>query len=357
MISKERFLTAIQGEQPDRVPLFDFLFNPALYEEILGHHPGDYNAPDVVALTRALGLDAVVLFWDAPRGHQDHWLNEQDFVDEWGVTWREDWSISWPTGAPIDYPIQNRNDWRNYAIPDPRAPGRSDAVREAVKLSQGKLAILGTVLGPFTAVYQTIGLERFCMLVYDDPDLLQEMAVAFTDFYIEVGRTLLDAGADALIVADDHAGTAGPFISLHHWRTLVLPHFARMVRTFRNWDALVIMHNDGDLRLYLDDLVATGINAYHPVERNAGMDLAEGRRRFGQDLCLVGNVNNKTTLVDGTPADVEREVIECLRVAGRQGAYVLASDHSLHDSMPVDNILALFEAGRRYGRYPLKLPD
>ncbi len=356
MTPRERFLTAVKGGQPDRVPMFDFLFSPALYEEVLGHHPGDYNVCDALALTRALELDAVVVFWDAPRNHQDRRLNEQDSVDEWGVTWRQNWSISWPTGAPVDHPIQDRSDWRNYTVPNPRAAGRADSVREAVDLNEDEFAILGTVLGPFTAVYQITGLERFCTLIYDDPDLLQEMAGAFTDFYIEVGRALLEAGADALIVADDHAGTAGPFISLHHWRTLVLPYFTRMVHAFRRWDAPVIMHNDGDLRLYLDDLVGTGINAYHPVERNAGMDLAAIRRRFGQALCLIGNVNNKTTLVNGSPADVEREVIECLRVAGRCGAYVLASDHSLHDTMPVDNILALFEAGRRYGRYPLRLP-
>ncbi len=353
---RECFLTAVRGGQPDRVPMFDFLFSPALYQELLGHHPGDYNTPDAVALTRALGLDAVVIFWEAPRGRQDRWLNERDWIDEWGVTWRRDWSVSWPTGAPIGFPVHDRSDWRNYTVPAPRAPGRADSVREAVSLSQGELAVLGTVLGPFTAVYQITGLERFCTLIYDDPDLLQEMAVAFTDFYIEIGRAMLDAGADVLLVADDHAGTAGPFISLHHWRTLVLPHFTRLVRTFRNWGATVLMHNDGDLRLYLDDLVATGINGYHPVERNAGMNLAEIRARHGERLCLVGNVNNKTTMVHGTPADIEREVIECLRVAGRRGAYVLATDHSLHDGMPVDNILALFQAGRRYGRYPLKLP-
>lgn len=354
---KQRFLTVLEGKRPDRVPMFDFLFCQALYREILGRVPVDYNAPDAVALTRALELDAVVALWQAPRNHTDRWLSEQDWVDEWGVTWRRDRSVSWPTGAPIGFPIADRSDWRNYGVPDPYAAGRADSVREAVRLGRGELAVLGTILGPFTAVYQTTGLERYCMLVYDDPGLLQDMAAAFTDFFVETGRALVDAGADVLIIADDHAGKTGPFISYRHWRTLVLPHFARMVRTFRGWGVPVFMHNDGDLRLFLDDLVATGINSYHPVERAAGMDLAEVRAHHGQRLCLAGNVNTKTTMVHGSPEDVEKEVIECLAVAGREGAYILATDHSLHDPMPVENILALFEAGRRYGRYPLQLPQ
>ena len=32
------------------------------------------------------------------------------------------------------------------------------------------------------------------------------------------------------------------------------------------------------------------------------------------------------------------------------GGYVLASDHSLHDGIPVENIITLFEVGAEYGR-------
>ena len=50
---KARFLTAIRGGQPDRAPMFDFLFQQPLYEELIGHRPGTYNARDAVACAGA----------------------------------------------------------------------------------------------------------------------------------------------------------------------------------------------------------------------------------------------------------------------------------------------------------------
>jgi len=38
---KERFLTAVHGRQPDRVPMFDFLFQQPMYEALIGHRPRD----------------------------------------------------------------------------------------------------------------------------------------------------------------------------------------------------------------------------------------------------------------------------------------------------------------------------
>jgi uroporphyrinogen decarboxylase len=59
-------------------------------------------------------------------------------------------------------------------------------------------------------------------------------------------------------------------------------------------------------------------------------------------------------MVTGTPEDVEREALECLRIAAPGGGYILATDHSLHDDIPTDNIRAYIEAAKKYGRYPLK---
>ena len=46
-----------------------------------------------------------------------------------------------------------------------------------------------------------------------------------------------------------------------------------------------------------------------------------------------------------------------MRVAGPGGGYILGSDHSLHDGIPVENIYAMVETVKKYGEYPLRLPD
>lgn len=357
MTPRERFLTAVSGGQPDRVPLYDFLFSPMVYEAVNGHPPQGYTPRDVMDCTRGLGLDAAFFFIGAPRGYQVRRLAPNLYLDEWSTTIQENPAISWPGGPPVDFPVKTREDWQNYAPPDIHAPGRTDDVLEALRRSKGEIAILGGVLGPLTAAWQIMGLENFMLKLYDDPTLVHQVLRTVTDYFTEAGRLLWEAGVDALLVADDHASTSGPFMSLAHFREFVLPYFTEMVRTFRGWGARVIMHNDGDLRLYLDDLVATGINAYHPVERAAGMDLATVKTRYGLGVCLIGNIDNKGVLVRGTPEEVEAAVLECLRVGAPGGGYVLASDHSLHDDMPLENVFRMFETARRYGHYPLRLPE
>jgi uroporphyrinogen decarboxylase len=66
-------------------------------------------------------------------------------------------------------------------------------------------------------------------------------------------------------------------------------------------------------------------------------------------------VNNKTTLVSGSVAEVVAEVKDCIKVAAPGGGYILCSDHSLHDDIPNENVFALYGAGRKFGKYPIEI--
>ncbi len=107
----------------------------------------------------------------------------------------------------------------------------------------------------------------------------------------------------------------------------------------------------------LDDLVATGINGFHPVERDAGMDLKKVKEAYAGKLCPVGNVNNKTTMVNGSPQDVREETLECLKIAAPGGGYIIATDHSLHDDIPLENVFALIDTVKEFGKYPIDISN
>jgi uroporphyrinogen decarboxylase len=115
------------------------------------------------------------------------------------------------------------------------------------------------------------------------------------------------------------------------------------------------MHSDGHIEPLVEDCVKAGISGLHPMERSAGMDIAKIKKLYGDRVCLLGNVDNKELLTRGTPADVEEQVKECLRAAAKGGGYCLASDHSIHDDIPNENVFAIIEAGRKYGTYPIRL--
>lgn len=354
MNSKERFLKALRLEESDRVPLLDFLFCQDLFQEVIGKRPTTYNTPDVIELTLKLGLDGVWIPLGGYSGYSPQISEEGIYVDEWGTTYRRS-RASWPIDAPVDYPIKDKKGLDAYQLPDSLATGRLDDMKTAVKMAKDKVALVGGVLGPFTCASMLTGYENICRFVYDDPDFLKELFTLSNNFYVKAGKRIVEAGADAMIVADDLGFDSGPFIGPEHFRKLVLPYLEEIIGELKVMGVPVILHCDGNINLILDDLVATGISAYHPVERKAKMDLEMVKKKYGRRICLIGNVNSSSTLPYGSPEDIEEEVKECIRIAAPGGGYILASDHSLHDGIPVKNMLTMIQTAKKYGNYPISI--
>jgi len=357
MSPRERTLCAFSGGQPDRVPIYDFIYSRKLYKEVIGKVPEYYNGEDATRCAAKIGYDFVVVPLGGFGGIRNHAESSDIYEDEWGTTYQQDAEVSWPADAPIAFPLKERKDWKNYRIPDPSPPARLSEIKAALKVAkETETAVFGCVRGPFTAAWLLLGIDTFSLLLYDDPDFVDDVLTACTDFYIEGGRRMIEAGVDGITFADDYGSTSAPFMSPALFQKHVLPQLRRMVGAFQQMGVPVMMHSDGNIWPLLESIVAeTEINAYHPVERGAGMGLKEVKQAFGHKICLIGNVDNKTTLVTGSVEDVKSEAIECIQAAAPGGGYILASDHSLKDDMPNENIFALYETGREYGKYPISV--
>ncbi len=94
-----------------------------------------------------------------------------------------------------------------------------------------------------------------------------------------------------------------------------------------------------------------GFDILNPVQVSAaGMDPSVLKERFGDQLCFWGGgVDTQSTLPFGTPQDVERQVSERIRLFGKGGGYVFNPIHNIQAGVPVENILAMFDAARRAG--------
>jgi uroporphyrinogen decarboxylase len=354
MKPRERFVTALNCGIPDRVPVFDFLFSPRLQKELMGYTTELYDGESQVKLAGKLGLDAQFMPINGYCGFEDdpHPLGSQ-YQDEWGITYIKN---GWPVMVQIDVPIKSRSDWNNYRLPDPRASHRLKMIQDAVKANEQEIGIIAGFLGPFTMMYwYFMNLETLSLKVYDDPALITEICVAFTKWTLDVVQMAYESGGiDAFALADDWGGTTGLLMSPKHLRQFFVKPFADIVQGMRKYGLPVMMHNDGNLWAVMDDLVNTGINGFHPVERAASMDLKTIKDRYKGRLCPIGNINNKTTMITGSPEEVKQEALECLKIAAPGGGYVLATDHSLHDDIPLENVYAYIEAVKEYGTYPLK---
>ena len=351
MKSRERFLRALNGGIPDRVPIYEHLFSRAHQKELLGYTTELYDGATQAKMAVKYGIDCI---WTPVNGfcgieEEVHSENEV-YKDEWGVSYKKN---GWPIIAQIDTPIKSRNDWINYVMPEAFTEGRLKIFKDTVNANKDDLALVLGYLGPFTMMtWYLMDFENFSMNMFMDPDLIHEMNNAFVDWALEVAQLAMDnGGVDAFQISDDWGGMSSLLISPDHCREFFLKPFDRMVKGLKSLGHPVIMHNDGQIWDVLDDLVDTGINGFHPIEKAAGMELAKVKETYIGRLCPIGNVNNKTTMVNGSPQEVKEETLECLTIAAPGGGYIISTDHSLHDDIPLENVFAMVETVKEFGKY------
>jgi len=348
MKRRERFWAAVKNQQPDRVPMFDFLFQKPIYQDLIGREPDGYNARDAIECALALNHDGVWLPFGGFNGFQPQYLDEDTYIDEWGTTFRTNES-AWPIDAPIDYPIKSRQDLQRYNPPDPTLPGRTRELDIARELETDDLAITGGVTGPFTTCWMLMGYEQIALHLYDDPEVLTEIFRISNEYNKEAARLSVGAGAEGMWISDDLGDSSRGFMRLNHFREYYLPYLHELVDYVDSLGVPVLLHCCGNFRDYVADLADTKISSVHPLQRTAGWDLCWFKETWGHRFAIIGNIDSSRTLPFGSPEDVIAETREAIDIAAPGGGYVLASDHSLHDGISVENITTMFKTGMEYG--------
>ena len=119
--------------------------------------------------------------------------------------------------------------------------------------------------------------------------------------------------------------------------------------------AKVFFHSDGDIFELIDDLIEIGVDILNPIQTCAGKmaDIGELKQRYGKNLSFCGAIDTQAILPHGTPSRVSDEVRRVINTLGPGGGYLLASVHTITNDVPAENIVAMAQAVKRYGKYPL----
>jgi uroporphyrinogen-III decarboxylase len=157
-----------------------------------------------------------------------------------------------------------------------------------------------------------------------------------------------------MLSGTDFGQQHGPFISPKTYRDLYQP-FNKAVNDWvhKNTAWKTFIHSCGSIRALLPDFIAAGFDILNPVQCSAaGMAPEELKREFGDRLTFWGGgVDTQNTLPFGTAEDVRNEVRSRLKIFGKGGGYVFDAIHNIQARVPVENVLAMYEAVREYGRY------
>ena len=354
-MSKERVFDAIDLEEPDAVPLFDFLYEHRSFENILGKEVSSVTPEVVVEGHRALGLDMICSGAGAPEGWANRRIAPNMEVDEWGIKYRltsEFRALPWYLEGPIKTP----EDLEEYEMPDPYAPGRLRNLETILKMvgDDMAVAIAFPIGGPLTAAGFLMGFDALFKNLILRPRFVEKLLGLQTWYCLEIGKLCMDAGVEIIFINEDLGDVHGPFLAPKLFRERVLPYLAELTRTFKGRGAKVLLHCDGNVNMIMDDLVGMGIDGFHPMERKAQMGIAEIKRRYGDKICLIGNVDASILLPLGTHDEIAQQIKECLRAAAPGGGYIFASDHSIHPGIPGNRAKFLFKTAKKHRKYPIK---
>ncbi|MBE7558644.1 hypothetical protein HS125_06755 [bacterium] len=207
----------------------------------------------------------------------------------------------------------------------------------------------------FTRTWRLMGLETFSLTLYDNPELVEAVWNRAGEMMLEVWRKMASYDfVDAVVYNDDIAFRTSLFVAPEILRKYHFPWLEQLAEIARSRSAPLIYHTDGVLWEVMDDIIACGVNAIHPVEALA-MDIREVKERYGNKLCLIGNLCLTGPLALGTPAQVEEEVKRLLREVAPGGGFCLGSGNSIPDYVPFENYVAMNQACLKHGTYPIRV--
>jgi len=184
-------------------------------------------------------------------------------------------------------------------------------------------------------------------------DAAVELAEIVSEYKCRVMERAIKLGVDAVVCGDGYVNDGGPLTSPRLFDEFILPYIKRAMSAVHSLGGFYIKHTDGNLGFILERLVVSGIDALHPIESAAGMDIAKLKRMYGGRICLIGNVDCRWLLTEGTIEEVVEVVKETMAKAAPNGGYILSSSNSIHPGVKPENFVAMVDAAKRYGRYPI----
>ncbi len=383
MTPRERVLSAINHEEPDRVPIVIGVSNATGIKmkpyqgikELVGIEAPDNYIYDWPELGTA-DIDEATMqrLHSDVRGVRDtHTLEtlkrnqerepHSPFIDSWGSGQLEVAPGEWFPGvhplseATTVEEIEDYPGWPNTGDPT-RIAHVKDAARRLKE--QNEYAIMATpwLLFPFERAFAMQGMDVFLLNMALHPEFAHALLQKITEVCKALMAPFLEElgdNVDIIKIGDDLGTQEGLMISPAMYREVLKPIHSDFIQFIKERTrAKLFFHSDGDIFSLIDDFIEIGVDILNPIQTSAGRmsDLAGLKKRYGKNIVLCGGIDTHRVLPHGTPATVREEVRRVMQVLGPGGGYMVATVHTVMNGVPPENVLAMVDAVEEFGTYP-----
>ncbi len=362
MTSRERLLKAFHLEEPDRVPCSPWGF-PKYFDKLGPDYSQKIIKNTDILVAIRIGSEA------------ETWIggNLQDFYRK--ETTRDGkvteiietpdgplTRIIKPTGDHVDWCLEhlfkNPTDVEKFlSIPYKQLCISMSEFYTWEQFIGNEGFVLGEISNPFCCSAYYFGTQENLLQCYYNKDLITYLLDVVVERLCDVIRNGSSLGVKAWrIVGSEFASTR--VLPPECFRDYIVKYDKKIVDTIHECGGIAFMHMHDKVSDLLDDILEIGPDVIDPLEAPPGGDveLAAVKKKIGNKICLVGNIDEMTILSTASPEKVERLSIECIKAAGHGGGYVLGGTASgLFIPQTIENFLIMADVCKRYGQYPLSL--
>ena len=157
-------------------------------------------------------------------------------------------------------------------------------------------------------------------------------------------------GLDGFALCMDYCFNKGPFLSPDQFAEFTTPYLHQLIQGYRDMGFYTIKHTDGNIMPIINQLVEAGPHALHSLDPQAGVDIAEVKRLYGDRICLIGNVNCGA-LDTGTNREVIESVHYSLRHGMPGGGYIFSTSNCIYTGMRLSRYELMLDIWRKEGNY------
>ncbi len=377
MKPRERFTIAMNHEPTDRVlidmgkqvgALHKFEYQ-RLYEHLgepewMQNHDVilDKMAQTIVPDEKLLEKFGVDFRWLIPN-----WIGVKPFdekgrtgyYDMWGTTFSEMEDYFAITTTPLIEGTFEELD--NHPWPDPDDPdmfaGLAEQAKDLYENTDYVIGMDGIKGGILQTALWLRGYDKFFLDLamnkeYADALLNKVLDLycrMYTNYYREVGKY-----AQIVYITDDLGTQVSLLMSPKMFREQVKPKLKAFNDHLKSLgDAKIMFHSDGAIDPLMEDLIEIGVDILNPVQTSTkGLEDTQAlKEKYGDRLSFHGAIDVQQTMPKATVEELKKEVARRIHDLGTNGGYIIAPCHNIGYDIPIENVLALFEAAQEFGGY------
>ena len=380
MTHRQRVQAALDHQEPDSVPL-DFGTGgntspvPEVYEKLCAYFGIEYQlklVPHMMRLAiaderilQSLDIDTRPIYMNPSSRGIRPCAEPHHFYDEWGVKWKEVVANGIIYREVADSPLENASidDLNQYPWwPDPLDPARYQGLKEHTEqmVTQTEYALIGCPAfnSVWERAYILCGFNRMLESLVGDLDFVHAVFRKITDITkASLTQYLVNVGSFIQVVkiGDDLGGQENSLMSPATYRKTIMPYHQEIFQLIKQQSAArCFLHTCGSVYKLLPDLIEAGVEILNPVQVSAkGMDTQRLKAEFGDRLTFWGAIDTQHILPHGSKEEVKEEVKRRVFDLGPCGGYVVAPVHNVQGDVPAENVVAMYQSARQFGRYPL----